>query len=146
MKKIHYLIPGILLILLLASCENNLQEQTLRVKSTLSSVEWISKESNFNDYKIKGNEVSFYCTLSLKNNGDKKESFYLIGDFSDDYKKGLVTKSNLYGVGEDNQKAVQTLNPKEKKSLTYIFKGKFAGNNKKTSRLCPEILIKQVKE
>ena len=143
MKRITALLLIILTACIFCSCQINVPNVE-NYDDIESRVELIDDESYYEAYEVKGKGVNIYCTLTFKNKSDKDVDFYLSADFSDDKELGLVTEGLLYGVNKADGKDVVHIKANKKKTVEYIFKGIFAGVNKKANRLLPDIEIQEV--
>lgn len=146
MKKIVCVSTLLILVMCLFNSCYPVVESVNSEDSLENNVEWIDKESCYDKYEVKGNNVNIYCTLTFKNISDKDAVFYLTADFSDDLERGLVTEGLLHGVNKEDGKDTLFLEAHKKKTFKYVFKGKFGGVNKKATRLCPDIEIQEVKD
>ena len=110
--------------------------------------------TGFRDFKIKDDKVFFYCTIALRNTGDKKMKIKIIGDFRIEKERGLIKENYLVGYNP-NYPTIEEfyLFPKGSKSkdgktinsgvmeFPLEFCGTHAGTETKFDRLLPPLII-----
>ena len=102
--------------------------------------------SYYSDFYIKGNRVYITCILSVYNDSEKKQKFYIRAKYTEE--EGRLLANNKYlKIKENKQEKVIELNPKEKQTINVIFEGDFGEKKQKLNRLLPnEIKIVHITE
>lgn len=104
--------------------------------SNKADVYVLKSDSYFNDFSINGDEVSFECFVSLKNDSSEVKTVRLRADFAQDVESGLLKESPLYSSEPI------TIQPESAPyKLQVVFRGKNNGGKEKADRLLPEITV-----
>lgn len=121
----------ILLCLLLCCCQS---EQAANLKL-------VEDKSFFNNFVIKEETVTFYCTVSIQNDTEELKMVELYGDFTEDYESGLIQNARLKAYDPQSGDRTFLLSPGENQ-LSIAFSGRYGGEtSQKQNRLLPEITI-----
>lgn len=123
-----------LLCLLLCCCQS---EQAANLKL-------VEDKSFFNNFVIKEETVTFYCTVSIQNDTEELKMVELYGDFTEDYESGLIQNARLKAYDPQSGDSTFLLSPGENQ-LRIAFSGRYGGEtSQKQNRLLPEIIIIEV--
>lgn len=117
------------------SCSNkgqNMQGTTLFVDEDCS---W------FCDFSVSENYVQFKCHLCLVNQTDEMQTVYLLGNFKEDVKGGLVFEENILASSQDDPSDSKFLLLPGANTFDVVFVGTYGGTHQKANRLLPSISI-----
>lgn len=147
MKKITALFMVFALIFSLTACTTpNYASSSERSDKISKEIKLIKDESIFDNFEIDGVTVNITCELTFKNTSENEETFYLVGDFKEEYESGLVKERSLRGINYEDKNEKLTLKPHQKKTFVYVFKGNHGSGDQMANRLLPKIKIYEIIE
>lgn len=109
-----------------------------------ANLKLVEDKSFFNNFVIKVETVTFYCTVSIQNDTEELKMVELYGDFTEDYESGLIQDARLQAFEPQSGDTTFLLLPGENQ-LSIAFSGTYGGEtSQKQNRLLPEITINEV--
>lgn len=109
------------------------------VNFTKPKISIIEEESYYDSYKIEDNKVMIKCYITIDNRNNQDKIINIYGLFPEDAKGGLLKKEKL--IASVDTDTSFTLPSNDKKGFEVNFIGDYAGNNVKSNRMLPEIMI-----
>jgi hypothetical protein len=105
----------------------------------------VESESWFDDFTVRDDKVYIKCEVVLQNTTSDKQRFKMAAICSEDVDTGLLKNEKVYAVDDHEKERVFEIHANSKQTFEdVVFLGKYGGNNKKSNRLLPRIILESI--